>query len=442
MNNAEVRYIGYSDEYAAAVLTLANKAFGEGYMTSDELNETLRTAGKMAWLALVGDELAGYCIWSERSVEKIAKHTQTKIQSDRATECYAKSMAISEKYSGHGIATRLFGMCLDEATAAGFNSVWATAWVVNGRVQIGGIFEKNGFMPLGIRHNIWFDMDNYNCVVCGGRCHCDAMVYMKKLQSANAAGLGKREYKGVLRHNSDTVELFAAGRDDIPEIAEMYREIAITRENYKSRFDANGDGSFEKIGGMYLVHTEETLHKLFDEGRSFIAAARYGGRIAATFWCCEHDGGFLGFGPPADTSENENYFQRLSAALENGTVYYPRELIVRNGNIFPKLAQMMFYTIFLYLADNGYTHSLGEIYQLHDYSDNEGCHTVNMLNEKSYSMTMQTGCRNIGAAPLRNIVLDGFSVNISPQRLCFDYSEVLGTLALLAEKSGITVNML
>ena len=245
-------------------------------------------------------------------------------------------------------------------------------------------------------------------------------------------------YGGRLEYGSGTVELFSAERSDIPELAEMYGEIAITKENYVNKFNFSSPDGFGKTGGMFVVHTEKTLEAVFDEGKSFIAAARHNGRILAAFWCSEYDPHFSGYIPPNKLDGIDGtYLQRLREALEDDRIYFLRELIVREENSFSKLSLMMFYTIIEYLGSCGATHSLGEIYRLCGYYDEGGFHPLDMLNAKSYSMTMQTGCRFLGENSRIHVEADGYTAVIVPRMLCFDYSETQPALKRQAEQAGI-----
>lgn len=240
-------------------------------------------------------------------------------------------------------------------------------------------------------------------------------------------------------YSSTHISFDEATRNDIPEIAELYRKIAITKQNYNEKFDMKSPNSFSRTGGMYIIHTEETLNEIFDEGKSFIAVARENGKIVGSFWVCEYDPHFVDFLPTESMFKDKKDYDSLLVAIRNKSIIYPRELIIDKDCTARKVSLLLFYTIFKCMHKRGYTHSLGEVYRLHSVIRDDKEIVLNMLNDRSFNMTSSTGGFYLGTSPLFNAECDGFTAVIEAQIFDFDYDFMLPKLSRLFSDEGINV---
>ena len=92
-----------------------------------------------------------------------------------------KSAAVPRQHEHKGVMHALALAGLETARQEGYGSLFGSAWVYNGKSPIAGTFKAFGFVPLYKREKLWYNDPDYTCVVCKGRCTCDAMIYYKTL---------------------------------------------------------------------------------------------------------------------------------------------------------------------------------------------------------------------------------------------------------------------
>lgn len=250
-----------------------------------------------------------------------------------------------------------------------------------------------------------------------------------------------KDYRGLIRYPDRALTFGCAGLGDVAQLAALYRAIAVTPANYRVKLNPDHPRNFAHTGGMFLVHDEASIRREILSGKSFFAVAREpGGQIAASFWVSSKDPQFEDFSPaPEGFSENPGAYPSLVRALREGTVVYPRELIVAEGCSAPKLAHLMFYTIFCAMSRKGYTHSLGEVYKAWALRDSDGRRVIDLLNTRSFEMTHATGGYWIGIFPHREVELGSFAVTIESRIFCFDYSNMLPRMAQSFAESEIQI---
>ncbi|MCL1806981.1 MAG: hypothetical protein FWG31_04690 [Oscillospiraceae bacterium] len=249
-------------------------------------------------------------------------------------------------------------------------------------------------------------------------------------------------YRGTIQHGGNRYNFLCADRSDAGQLARMYANISINTENYQTRFDPSSEQSFARVGGMFEIHTKESIEAEIESGRSFFAVLKDAeGTIAASFWVSEEDPHFAGFDPGAMPGCGSCQC-KLADALRAGKVIYPRELIVNGGRRLPGISHAMFYTIFTVMRQNGVTHSLGEVYGVRGYKEGGRAAEINMLNERSFHMTAGTGGRYIGDSPGFEVDTGSVTVTILPRAFCFDYAALLPGLGQKLTDLGMEISFI
>lgn len=247
-------------------------------------------------------------------------------------------------------------------------------------------------------------------------------------------------YQGTIKYNGNSFLFSRAEMSDAEQLARMYANISINAENYRIRFDPSSEQSFARVGGMFEIHTRESIESEIKSGRSFFAVLKdTDGDIAASFWVSEEDPHFSEFAP--DTMFGCRSCQcTLTDALRASKVIYPRELIVNGGRKLPGVSHAMFYTIFTVMRQNGYTHSLGEVYGVRGYKDGKRAVEINMLNERSFNVTAGTGGKYIGDSSEFEVDIGSVTVTIVPRAFCFDYAAMLPGLGQKLTDLGLEIS--
>jgi hypothetical protein len=260
---------------------------------------------------------------------------------------------------------------------------------------------------------------------------------MKKAKTAMGF-LKYGNYRGEVECKGERFRFSAAAPEDALEIAEMYGEIAIDSANYKEKLDPGHENCFSRTGGMFEIHTSESIEKEIREGSTFFAVLKdSSGSIAASFWFAAEDPHFAGFNPESYPF-CRNRECAVVKAMKEGKTASPRELIVRPGRL-RNAAHVMFYTIFHALAQNGYTHSLFEVYSVKGYEFAGEHIPLDMINRRSFDMSRGTGAKYIGDSPEFGIRLGALSITIIPKVFCCDYAAILPALGQKLKDGGIAI---
>ena len=164
---------------------LCHERYGTGYLHRDDFVHWMEHP-RLLKIALLDGVFAGFAVMIPASVGLVMKKMDMpradilRISGEKPSLIY-KSAAVQKRFERRGIMKAMADAGLREARAEGFGAVYGSAWVCNGALPIEGTFRAFGFQRLYERKMLWYDDPDYHCVVCGGRCTCDAVIYYKKL---------------------------------------------------------------------------------------------------------------------------------------------------------------------------------------------------------------------------------------------------------------------
>jgi len=171
--------------YYPQIKELFELRFGEGYMDEEEFAQWMKHP-ELVQVALVDGDFAGSAIMLPAEAAEIAakmKMTEREVLEITGGQPAAiyKSIALWPKYEKLGIGRGLVVDGVERAEAKGYSAIFIAAWMYNGITPAKKMLHSLGFTELYQRKMLWYDAEKYRCVVCGGRCVCDGMIYYKKL---------------------------------------------------------------------------------------------------------------------------------------------------------------------------------------------------------------------------------------------------------------------
>lgn len=134
-------------DYYPQIQRLCDERYGTGYIDRGTYERWMEHPELMR-VALIEGAFAGFSVFVPASVEALMAH---------------------------------MAMPREDAAGLGYGSIFGSAWVYDGKIPMSHLFDHFGFRQLYGRKLLWYHEENYRCVVCGGRCRCDAMIYYKKL---------------------------------------------------------------------------------------------------------------------------------------------------------------------------------------------------------------------------------------------------------------------
>ena len=180
-----VKIIDATVNFYDDIKQLCDESFGTGYLDRAEYDRWILQP-HLFNIALVDDKFAGYSAMLPVSIEDIIEYMGMKeaevqaITGNKPALIY-KSVAVQPKYRKNGILTKLIKGLLNNAKELGYGSVIVSAWTYGGKTPAENSLISMDFTRLYHRHMLWYRNENYRCVICNGRCICDALIFYKIL---------------------------------------------------------------------------------------------------------------------------------------------------------------------------------------------------------------------------------------------------------------------
>lgn len=185
MERQNIKLIDATSDFYESTKQLCDESFGTGYIDHVEYNKWL-IHPRLFNIALVDGKFAGYSVMIPASTEDIIEHMGMKksevltITGSKPALIY-KSVAVRSIYRKNGILTELVRALLCHAKELNYGSVILSAWTHGGKTPAESSLISLDFTRLYHRHMLWYHYENYRCVICNGRCVCDAAIFYKNL---------------------------------------------------------------------------------------------------------------------------------------------------------------------------------------------------------------------------------------------------------------------
>ena len=163
------------------ILELCDRRFGQGYIDHNEFSHWLKYPD--LFLALDYDgEFVGYVCILPSNPDEVCEKMALPIDEIRA-ECEnrkvirCRSAVLREKFESRGFMRMLWERVFANAKEMGYSIAYCPAWKYNNFVPMDHLLTKLGFIAIAEKEMLWYDEENYTCIVCNGRCKCTARVY-------------------------------------------------------------------------------------------------------------------------------------------------------------------------------------------------------------------------------------------------------------------------
>ncbi len=171
-----------SDDYQI-IFDLCEQRFGNGYLNHKEYDIWLKNP-RLFLAAEYEGTFAGTVCYLPEKAEALAKYMQLdteyiKTVSDGKPVIHCKTAVLVPEYDHLGVMQALIEAANENSRKLGFGAAFAPAWKYNGFIPMEKLMLKLGFDEIAERQNIWYDMDGYTCIICGGKCKCTAVIYQK-----------------------------------------------------------------------------------------------------------------------------------------------------------------------------------------------------------------------------------------------------------------------
>lgn len=234
---------------------------------------------------------------------------------------------------------------------------------------------------------------------------------------------------------SEELKIRRMTRQDIPAVEELYRYAAITGENHRIRL-SHGENSFERRGGMFIVHNKASLEALLDSKDDKLIVADNKGDICGSLWYGKWYEGLFADLRPFDGFERYNGF--IDEQGRAGKLAYAKEIIVRRPAPIAHAALMLFRHMMDDFLISGYEYATGRLYRVEYYEDERGRRMCRMINMPSYKLLTRSAGTHIGQTWPVSITIDDYTATVTPQIFIWKTSESSEQLHMLLGNEQIT----
>ena len=173
-----------------AVCSLADQQLGAGYVSIETLRRIHDSESAdhclVARHAATGAVIA-FCIYkviTPEKAEELCRGKKTTFSAFGNKIGYLATIAVSEKYRGNGIASRLIGEVHERFAHENINYIISTAWKHAGKINIGNVLERSGYHFVLEVPDYWYEdsvQKGFSCPQCGNPCHCACVIFEKYL---------------------------------------------------------------------------------------------------------------------------------------------------------------------------------------------------------------------------------------------------------------------
>ncbi len=169
----------------ARVKAICEDRFGEGYISEKDFLNWI-TDYKYCKVAVSDDKVVGIVYLMPEDKETLAKALKldknfVESVSNGKRVIHSRCAAIDKAYEHRGISDILHREIFANINSGDFGAIFAPAWTYQGFTPMAKLLNKYGFEFIGEKENLWYGMEGYKCIICGGKCKCKAAVYMKKI---------------------------------------------------------------------------------------------------------------------------------------------------------------------------------------------------------------------------------------------------------------------
>lgn len=166
------------------IKTICEDRFGKGYIKKDEYLKWIADTDYCK-VAVADGKIVGIVYLMPQGKKELATYFKLDLKyvedvSGGKGVIHSRCAALDKEYEKRGIMYFLHEVIFDNIKANGFGAVFAPAWTYNGFTPMAKFMDKFGFEYIGEKEDIWYGLEDYKCIICGGRCRCKAAIYIKK----------------------------------------------------------------------------------------------------------------------------------------------------------------------------------------------------------------------------------------------------------------------
>jgi len=169
------------------LLFIANEAFGNNFITTDDLEDFITQPYKNCYIAVLNNEILGFitteiCNSNQLKESLLIKTDETFFPKSIASIGSIKQVAVNPKHLRKGIATSLLEHAITQLKLKS-DTLFCISCKKGDVTPMSNLLLKNNFSLLQTIPNYWHTdslTQKYTCSICGAPpCKCSAELYLK-----------------------------------------------------------------------------------------------------------------------------------------------------------------------------------------------------------------------------------------------------------------------
>jgi len=169
----------YSKEYNNIIIHIANRCFGNSFITEDSL-EAFTKSDCQSFIIKSKDEIIGFCLLKIESRNSIQPEFKPYIPNKHKIGII-QTIAVLPEYQQQGFGSFLLKHCLNHLLHQKCDDILYPAWIENNKDYFLNKLKSIGFAPIKTFHHFWKRdslKENYSCIKCGEPpCSCSLKLY-------------------------------------------------------------------------------------------------------------------------------------------------------------------------------------------------------------------------------------------------------------------------
>lgn len=170
-----------------AIVSLTCECFGRGYTSNEQMREFIDDERNRVYVEYDDKGLCGASMMLIEDKDKISEDMEVTSEDydrlSRGKPClHHKFCVVRNDRRKDGLMTAVLQEALAELENEGiYGAIFAQTWIVNDEIPMARVCDRIGYKQYKRQYRPWYKITDGYCIVCKGRCKCDAMVYYRQL---------------------------------------------------------------------------------------------------------------------------------------------------------------------------------------------------------------------------------------------------------------------
>ena len=238
-------------------------------------------------------------------------------------------------------------------------------------------------------------------------------------------------------NDSHDILIREAQPSEAPLIADLYKTISVNDGNYREKLSADSEQSFARRGGMFEISDTSDILKRITDTKEKVTVGLFDGDICSMLWYGRWQGELPELIP---NDAGKEWSPKIRELYKEGKLGYSKEIISVTTEASGVMPFALFANMMADYANDGVTHTVGDVFRVDGYRDAEGFHETELLNNASFHFLEKSGGIHLGCLKQKAVTIDSFDVYITPYAFIWDTAKSYDTIIKILNNKGWETN--